>query len=320
MKLRRQIIIIILLAAFFAAVDLGIYFIFTRRCINPYNSQIKSDSIEVEKYLPFDENSEIIKVRADLTLDGDVPVIDGAAALFPVYSAFVNACYPSDSVGFENGEFSPDSAMQYRNTLRAYKALADGDADIVICAAPSEEQVKYAANKGVEFELVPIGREGFVFIVNADNPIDDLTDEQLRGIYSGKYRSWKQLGGKNKPIGAVRRINGSGSQSVMEKFMVEEPILPDYDVFMGSCIAYTFRYYVQDVIGEGGVKMLSVNGVYPDTQSISDGSYPLTCQFYAVYRKGDDDPNIKRLIDWILSDQGQEIIEKSGYSRLVPES
>lgn len=59
--------------------------------------------------------------------------------------------------------------------------------------------------------------------------------------------------------------------------------------------------------------MISVNGVYPDIESIRNNEYPIVTQFYAVYRTDNDNPNIAKLIDWILSDEGQELIEKCGY-------
>lgn len=314
MKLRRQIAVIVLLIMCFALFDIGIYMLFTRRCINNYSDGLKAKSIETDKYLPFEENSEIVKTDSHITLTGDIPVIDGAAALYPVYSAFVNAWYPEDSVSFENGDFSPDSAMQYTNTRGAYKALAEGTADIGILAAPSEEQLAYAAEMGAELELVPIGREAFVFIVNSENPVDDLTQEQIRGIYSGKYFTWSELGGNNRLIGAIQRNKGSGSQTALIKFMNGEPVKRDYDGFLGSSIGFSFRFYVEGIVGDGGVKMLSVDGVYPSPENITNDSYPIIEDFYAVYRVDNDNENIPLLIELMLSEDGQEIVQKSGYS------
>lgn len=82
---------------------------------------------------------------------------------------------------------------------------------------------------------------------------------------------------------------------------------------MGRAIGFSFRYYVSGIVDNGGVKMLSVNGVYPDKENISSGKYPITVDFYAVYRKDNSNPNIDSMIEWILSDEGQQIVEKSGY-------
>ncbi len=60
--------------------------------------------------------------------------------------------------------------------------------------------------------------------------------------------------------------------------------------------------------------MLAVDGVYPDRENISSGSYPVTMDFYAVYRADNSNENVPKVIEWILSDEGQRLIEESGYS------
>jgi phosphate transport system substrate-binding protein len=67
------------------------------------------------------------------------------------------------------------------------------------------------------------------------------------------------------------------------------------------------------MVGDNNVKMLSVNGVYPDAENIRNGAYPITANFYVVYRKDNDNPNTKRVVDWLLSDEGQRLIEACGY-------
>lgn len=316
MKTVKQIGIIALITAIFAVFDIAIYNVITKTYINNTSPEMQAKSIELDKYLPFTENSEIVKLDSDTKLSGKLPVIDGAAALYPVFSGFVNAVYPSDSVVFADGGFSADSALQFHNTRGAYSAIVDGTADVVICAKPSEEQLKYAEQNGVELELVPIGREAFVFIVNKNNPVDNLTIEQVQGIYSGEYKKWSEVGGENIFIDALQRNAGSGSQTAMLSFMDGKPIKRDVRGIFGSAIGFSFRYYVEGIVENSDVKMLSLNGVYPSPENVSNESYPLVDSFYAVYRKGDNNPNIPVLIDWILSDEGQRIVEESGYSTI----
>ncbi|MDE6665247.1 MAG: substrate-binding domain-containing protein [Ruminococcus sp.] len=313
MKTFRQISTIFLIVMIFVGFDFSVYNLFTKRYINNTSEQMQAKSIELDKYLSFDEDSEVVKINTDFRLSGDLPVIDGAAALYPVFSGFVNAVYPEESVIFDGENFTPESSLQYTNTLKAYKSVVDGGADIIFCAEPSAEQLEYANEQGVELEFVPIGKEAFVFIVNNENPVDNLTVEQIRDIYSGKYKNWSQVGGDNTIIDPVQRIEGSGSQSVMVSFMDGIPMKKNPFGFMGRAVGFSFRYYVSEIVDNGGVKMLSVNGVYPDKENISSGNYPITVDFYAVYRKDNTNPNIKLLADWILSDDGQQIVEQSGY-------
>ncbi len=316
MKIAKQISTLLLIAALFAAFDITVYNVFTRRYTNHTSEGMQAKSVELDKYLPFEDDSEVVKIEASLALDGDLPVLDGAAALYPVFSAFVNAVYPENSVSFDGESFTHESALQFSNTRGAYKSVADGTVDIIFCAKPSAEQLAYAEENGVELELIPIGCEAFVFLVNKNNPVDGLTSEQVRKIYSGEITRWSEVGGNSSLIDALQRNEGSGSQTGMLSFMGDTEMKRNPMGFMGSAIGYSYRYYVEGIVENGGVKMLSLDGVYPDKENVANGSYPIIGNLYAVYDKSNPNPNIPVLIDWILSEEGQRIVEESGYSPL----
>ena len=309
----KQIISIVLLIAVFVVFDIGIYEVFTKRVNNKYSEGMQSKSVELDAYLPFDRDSRIVKTSSSVKLEGDLPVVDGAAALYPVFSAFVSALYPEDSVSFNGVDFDKESALQMTNTRGAYKSVVDGDADVVFCAKPSEEQLAYAKEKNVELELEPIGREAFVFIINANNPVESLSVDDVKKIYTQEYTNWSQLGGEKKAIAALQRNEGSGSQTAMLSFMNGEPMKKDWNTFMGSAIGYSFRYYVTDVVADGTLKMVKLNGVEPSVANIRKGEYPIVSNFYAVYRKDNQNENVRKMVDWVLSEEGQKIIEDTGY-------
>lgn len=312
-KITKQILCLVSVALVFMLMNLTIYHLFTYRCINRYSDVMQAKSIELAEYLPFKEDSGIVKTKASLILEGELPVIDGAAALYPVFSAFVHALYPEESISFDGADFSTESRLQMSNTRGSYRGVVDGTVDIAICAAPSAEQLAYAEENDVELCFVPIGREAFVFLVNKKNPVNDLTVEEIRGIYGGEYRYWDELGGEHKRIGALQRNAGSGSQTAMLSLMGEMPMKKDYDTFLASCIGFSFRYYVEDVVEDGNVKMLSLDGVYPNTENIKNETYPIVSNFYAVYRRDNENANIPLILNWILSEEGQQIIEQTGY-------
>lgn len=314
---KKQKLFIVGIALAFLLFDLGIYFTFTVRYKNSEGETSQRESIAPEKYLPFDENSLIAHIDTDFSIKGELPVLDGAAALLPVYTAVADAIYPEDCCVFDGEKFAPESAVQYRNTLRAYTAVADGTADIIFVAAPSEAQLQYAEEKGADLVFEPIGKEAFVFIVNDKNPVDGLTAEQIRDIYSGKITSWSELGGGHYPINALQRLEGSGSQSALVKFMRDIPLKENTSNVFGKSLGFSFRYFVTGLSGKHGIKILAVDGVYPDRENISSGSYPVTMDFYAVYRKDNDNENVPKVIQWILSEEGQRLIEESGYSSLI---
>lgn len=318
MKLIKQISALILLVLMFVLFDFWIYDNFTRRYISNTDESFKAKSIDLARFLPFDDNSEAVITDTDFKLTGDLPVIDGAAALYPVFSSIVGSVYPEDSVLFDGTDFTDESVLHMTNTRGSYEAIVTGDADIIFCAYPSEEQLEFARENNVELTFVPIGREAFVFFVNENNSVDGFTSDEIRDIYSGNIRNWSEVGGDNELITPLRRNEGSGSQATMDRFMGGREIPVDYDAAFGKAIAFSFRYYVSSLTDYGRIKLLSVDGVYPSTENIADGSYPLTSEFYAVYRSDNNNSNIEPLINWILSEEGQNLIEANGYVALPP--
>ena len=299
--------------------------------IRAYNDAITIDvtpSINVREYLPFDDDSKIVKIQSkSLSFENvskqQLPIIDGAAAAFPVYSAFVHAVYPDTTELY-------DGVFEYHNTLGGYDLLAEKRADILIGAAPSEEQTAFAEKNHTTFEYTQIGSEAFVFFVHKDNPIDSLTVEQIKGIYSGKITNWGEVGGKNEKIVPFQRNEGSGSQSMLIRFMGDTPILePDMQTEVGgmggiieqvadyknksTSIGFSFRFYVEGIIQNPDIKMIAVEGVAPTKENIKSGLYPIIAPVYAVTYAGNANENVHKLIDWMLSDEGQYIIEETGY-------
>ena len=294
-----------------------------------YNESITIDTspnINLDEYLPFDENSKIAVLdhEASLKLEERLPRIDGAAALFPVYSAFVNATYP-DTVEVYDG------TLEYNNTVFGYECLADKVTDIFIGAYPSSEQIAYAESKNTEFIFTPIGKEAFVFFVSADNPIESLTTEQIQGIYSGEITNWSDVGGNNEEIVAFQRNQGSGSQSMLERFMgdkeiMEAPTEQINDMMSGiiyevasdyknksNSMGFSFRYYVEGIIKNPDIKIIAVDGITPSEENIRTEKYPIITPIYAVTYEEQTNENVDRLLQWILSEEGQELIEKTGY-------
>lgn len=327
MKLKRQMAALAAIVVLFALFNISMYQLLTRRLSNNFSGATQAQMIDVGSYLPHEDGSKLPKMESSLKLTDHLPVLDGAAALVPVYAAVIENVYPVGCVTYEGGRFSDDnyygenfaadSAMQYKNTVRGYQAIVDGTTDILFCAGPSAEQMRYAEEKGVELVYVPIGLEAFVFFVNEQHPVDNLTVEQIRKIYACDYTNWSEVGGPNRIINPVTRLEGSGSQTAFESVMRGQKIGKKSPLAItGASIGFSFRYYMDGIVGNDTVKMISLNGVYPSAENIQNRTYPIVTQFYAIYRKDNDNPNIPILIEWLLSDEGQRLIEETGYVRI----
>lgn len=327
LKKRKEFFLVWLIPAVVFFISLGINYGMVK-----YDESITintSPNINVHEYLPFDEDSKIVKYDSKtLKLTDNLPKIDGAAALFPVYSAFVNAVYP-DTTKLYDGTF------EYNNTPRGYRLLAEKETDIFIGVYPSDEQKAYAEEWNTTFVYTPIGSEAFVFFVHKDNPIDNLTTEQIQGIYSGEITNWKQVGGKDEEIAAFQRNEGSGSQSMLERFMGDKPIMEAptelvNDLMVGiiervsnyksksNSIGFSFRFYVEGIIKNPDIKMISIDGVAPTAENVKNGTYQAVTPIYAVTYEEQTNENVDKLLDWILSEEGQYITEETGYVGIMP--
>ncbi len=287
-------------------------------------------------YSPYAENTKAVELddKSTLLMTDNLPVMDGATALYPVYAAFAKAVYPKEAIDntaagtpskFDSG------CLKCTSTTQAYKNIVTGDADIIFAAMPSEEQKRFAEESGVTLSYTPIGREAFVFFVNRKNPIENITAEQIQDIYSGKITKWDELGIKGfGSIKAFQRDEGSGSQTTLEKLMAGKSLMtpPKEDVIEGmggiikqtadyknfkNAIGFSFRFYATEMVKDNKIKLLGIDGVYPDRQTIQDGTYPLASYFYAVTRS-DADKSVLDLLDWITGEQGQKIVELTGYT------
>ena len=287
-------------------------------------------------YAPYGENTKVAvpDEPATLQLTDDLPRMDGATALFPVYSSFARAVYPKAKLNNWSDAYNHDTLLCTK-TNGAYDNLIAGEVDIIFVSGPSAQQETWAKECGVELVYTPIGKEAFVFFVNAQNPLTDITVDEIKGIYSGQITQWSELGvpdlGK---IRAFQRPENSGSQTRLQKLMGETPLMdpPTSDVVSGmggiiketadyknhkNAIGYSFRFYSTEMVQNQQIRHLSVDGVAPTPENIENNTYPLGGTFYAVTRS-DADENTKKLLEWVTGPQGQAIIKKVGYTPLQP--
>lgn len=257
----------------------------------------------------------------------DWPVIDGATALAPYYEAMA-----AELLGMDI-----ETARQYvycNKTDGAFENLINGKADMIFCSLPGDDQVAAAKEKGVTFETVPFLNGGFVFFVNKSNPVESLTIEQLHDIYSGKITNWKEVGGSDLEIIPYQRTEGSGSQNGMYRYIIDQDEIMEaptqliaaemgdiidavafYDNSEGA-IGYSYYYYVANMHYSDDIKLVAIDGITPGEDTIADGTYPIINQSFAIIRDDTPEDSIcRKIIEWITSEEGQQLGEKNGYIR-----
>jgi phosphate transport system substrate-binding protein len=250
------------------------------------------------------------------------PKVDGSTATVPLAEAF--------QANF-TGQSKDDVEVTHSKTHQAYENLINKDLDLILVTEPSEEELQMAKDAGVELEVTKVVNEGFVFFLNKYNPVNSLTLEQIQGIYSGEITNWKEVGGTDQEIIAYQRPTNSGSQTGMlslvmkDKKIAEAPketiadsmfdiidVVSNYENGANS-IGYSYYYYANTMYLSDDIKLLSVNGVEPNNETIGSGEYPILTAYYIVNRKDDISEDAKTLKENMLSARGQKVAEEAGY-------
>jgi len=253
------------------------------------------------------------------------PRMDGSTSLVPLGEAIASVLLgePREAVS---------DLISFNRTTQSYRNLMWGDCDILIAAEPSESVVQEMKDNGFQYEMTPIATDALIFVVNANNPVSNLTTEQLQKIYSGEITNWKEVGGNDEAIFAFQRNADAGSQTLMKKLVMgdipfaeapKDVIIGDMGTLMESvknydnsanAIGYSVYYYANDMRMAEGLKILSVDGVEPTAETIAAGQYPHLNPYYSVIPTNTQAGSPARVLyEWLLSEQGQYLLSLEGY-------
>ena len=254
-----------------------------------------------------------------------MPRLDGSTATAPLAQAAAAVLL---------GESEEDVAdlIDFSRTTESYRQLMQGNADLLIAAEPNAAVFDEMEEAGFEVQMEPLATDALVFMVNEDNPVDSLTTEQLRGIYSGEITNWSEVGGADLDIVPFQRNAESGSQVLMEKLvmdgteMTEPPegymiasmvglmdAVKEYDN-SANAIGYSVYYYAHDMQMAGGLKLLKIDGVAPEAATIRSGEYPFLNPYYVAMNAAEPEGSMTRVLyDWLLGPDGQKLVDMKGY-------
>lgn len=317
--MKKKVLLVILSIIIILAVLAG--------CIFAYKHFTNKEEVDLNK-----DKTDTSKIEIDKTpifTKDTYPKVDASLATQPLTNAFIKNFV---------GEDVDTSKIEYTNTHPGYVNLINGKNDLIVVTEPSSEELALAKKKGVELEVIPVVKEGFVFYVNSNNPVDSLSIEQIQKIYTGEITNWSEVGGNDEKIVAFQRPENSGSQTgmlslVMKGLKLMKPktedlietmseivnLVSNYDNGKAS-IGYSYYYYATTMYEDidknvaEGIKLLKINGVEPNDDTIGKEEYPLKTAYYIVMRK--DEPqgsNARKLAEAMLSERGQAVAKEAGY-------
>ncbi len=279
-----------------------------------------------------------VRIPPEYAMDpaGGYPYLIGLSELYPVYAAVARGMSPVYLKNWKKN--TPDRPVETAaDIFDVYEFLAYDMAQLgFVSVSPSSVRLASAERRGVEYEGTPFCMDAFVFYVHADNPVDNLTTEQIRGIYSGAITDWKEVGApESRKIVAYQRrrrdnIPTQFNQLMGDAPLMEPPLTPIWEGFARigyvpadyrnskGAIGYSYRFYATELLRKKKIKLLSVDGVAPTDENIRSGAYPFGKKMYMVTgrKPGPDDPrggNVRKFMDYILSPEGQKLVEETGY-------
>lgn len=290
----------------------------------------QSPATEATEPTQFTEPTEPTESSESLPIDleelrQNLPRMDGSTSLIPLEASIRAALF-----GKSIEEATKDVA--HSTTWGSFYNLLEGSVDMIFSCNLSQMQLDEAEYRGVELEMVPIAREGFIFVVNAENPVNSLTQEQIRDIYTGKITNWKEVGGLDEEIIPYQRNLTSGSQNYMNAFMegydlMDAPTEMRPDSMAGlldviavndnsrASIGYSVYAYAANMYGNGNeIKFLKIDSVAPSKATFASGEYPLLGENFAVFRADEPaDSPVRKLVEWCRSYDGQLAVARAGY-------
>lgn len=252
----------------------------------------------------------------------EYPHIDGSLACVPLCEKLAVRM-----TGCTDGE-AEETMEDFSNTNPCYLYLAQNQRDLILAYEPADA-TKEELKEYAPLDMQPIGRDALVFITNAKNPVEDLSQEQIRDIYTGKITNWSQVGGEDIEIEAFQRPETSGSQTLMRKLLMgdqemkeaEIELLPgmeemirrikEYDNSFNA-LGFSVYYYASEMFQQPDLKFLRIDGISPSNDTIKSGEYPLINEFYCVTNEQSSD-KAKEIQAWLISAEGQSFVEECGY-------
>jgi len=244
--------------------------------------------------------------------------LSGSSALLPLVENSVD--------GFKEKYTDAEVSAQAGGSGTGLTQVSDGTVDVGNSDMIAEDKLDAAKSK----ELVDhkVVAQGFAVTVNKDLGVDNLTKEQIQGIFSGKITNWKEVGGKDKPIMVIHRPASSGTRATFIKTLLDNKKELENDAIGATqdsngavatamaqnegAISYLGLSYLTGDAVKDKIIAVKINGMTATKDKIVTGEYPFW-SYGHMYTKGEAKGVAKAFIDYIQSDENKKNVEDLGY-------
>lgn len=314
MKKFLNVMLPVFIMAIVVSLCIGVYLFFTTDMVKKDNDSI----------LGTEKNEESI-----ILSQNELPRIGCSALTKQLSSAIIK--------NFTQDENIDDSVFDVKSTEEGFNSLIKDEIDVLISTYPTDDIITFAKANGVDLEITPIAKDGFVFFTNSDNKIDSLKVSDVQKIYTGQVKKWSEVGGDNIDIKAFQHPENSPTQNEMissvmknlkivdapkdvfyaKKFGEINDLIATYDNTEGA-LGYSYYYETKILYDTDGkinntIKILKLNGVMPSYDSIKNDDYPIISNYYLIRNKKNHSESLNIFADAVMSDRGKSVIKEAGY-------
>ena len=274
-------------------------------------------------------NDEIVSSDGVILAKNELPKLDAVGISQSLMTAVIKDFTQDNNIS--------EKELNYSSSEEGFNKLLNGDIDVLFSTYPTEEMISIAETQGINLSITPIAKDGLVFFVNSANPVDSLKVSDIQKIYMGDVKKWSEVGGDDLNIKAFQYPDNSSTQeemttNVMKKLkIIDAPKDVFYNKKFGDindliglydntkeALGYTYYYeakllYDIDDEKEDAVKILKINNVEPNYDTIKSEKYPIIVNYYMIKNENNDAENVNIFTNAVLSDRGKSAIKGAGY-------
>ncbi|OGS02393.1 MAG: phosphate ABC transporter substrate-binding protein [Elusimicrobia bacterium RIFOXYA1_FULL_47_7] len=240
-------------------------------------------------------------------------VLEGSTTVLPI-AQMAAEDFMNNNAGIEISVRGGGSGVGITSLIEGRCDIADSSRAI------KDSELSKAASKGISPKANVVAMDGIVVVAHPSNPVNGLTKQQVKDIFSGKISNWSEVGGRNEKIIAVSRDSASGTfEAFGELALHGAKVRPDAlmqasnQAIAGTvsktptAIGYVGIGYISQ-----SVKAIPVEGVSASKQTVLSGKYPYARPLF-MYTNGPAKGSVKEFLDFVLSKEGQALVEAEGF-------